>query len=526
MAQIVMNNLWCELITNNEQLLDIAREESSYEVEGWEYIKKNKLEEAQKQGLPEGIRYWTEWDGRFGVYKDATVTAGMNAGSKEVWFPTGLLDRILLRFNLETTEQVAFLDNQRAWDVYHEEPSYRPDFKPRDYQTECIDYIKANHITRGIIKSPTGSGKTILGAMLIKENYVPTLIIVDKTPLVDQWVEAIKTVISFDVIRDKNGKVIRDADTEIGVAQGKSNFNPSFITIVTQQSLNSWWKDWVTGKGEGTEWKTLMNLHGIGGWGQVIRDEVHHAGSPKGYDIMMQINAHNRWGFSATPDERQDQNLKQVACIGEIIYTIGAERLIAKEFLAKPDIHFLPTDRLTFEWNDRYPKVYREGITYNTKRNQQIVHEACSRARGKSVLVFVDLIEHGKLLESMMQDTAPMYGIRAEFVYGNHPDRDAVFARFHSRETNVLIATEGLIGEGYDYKAIDVVVIANGGKAAIRTIQKMGRGMRVTEIKRSVLVLDFADRCKYLGGHSKQRAHIWREWGFEPNISRTPWMEG
>lgn len=508
MAHIEMGNLWCSLLTNNEQLIEIATEESSYEVEGWEYIKKNKLEKAKEEGNADKIKYWTDWEGRFGVHKEIFSSKG----DLGVMFPTGLLDRILLRFQLEAeNEKIAILDQTQAWDVHREEPSYNLSFIARDYQNDCIKYIKDKYITRGIIKAPTGSGKTIVGTMLIKENYVPTLIIVDKTVLIDQWKEAL-----FQVLDIPEG--------DVGIAKGKTNFDPSYITIVTQQSLNSWWKNQT--KPEGTHWHILMNLHGKGGWGQVIRDEVHHAGSEKGFEIMMQINAHLRWGFSATPDLRQDQNLKQIGCIGEIIYTIGSERLIAHEFLAQPKIRFLPTDRVIFDWHDKYRQVYKEGITYNTKRNRMVTHQAGLASKKGSVLVFVDFIEHGILLESMMQDVAPMYDTTAEFVSSKHEDRDGVFERFHSGETKILIATEGLIGEGYDYKAIETVIVANGGKGAIRTIQKMGRGMRVTEVKKSVDVIDFADRCKYLGSHAKSRAAIWREWGFEPDISDTPWLEG
>ena len=507
MASIEMGTLWCDLITNNEQLLEIAREESSYEVEGWQYIKKNKLQNAQDVGNLDSVKYWTDWDGRFGIHREIFDSKG----DKGITFPTGLLDRILLRFQLECDQKISILDQTHPWSVHKSPVEYKRSFVPRDYQTDCIKHIQDNHIYRGIIKSPTGSGKTVMGAMLIKENYVPTIIIVDKTVLIEQWKKTLLDVLDIP-------------ESEVGIVQGRNNFNPSYITITTQQSLNKWRKNQT--KPDATEWHTLMNLHGKGGWGQVIRDEVHHAGSEGGFETMMHIKGFLRWGFSATPDMRQDQNLKQIGCIGEIIYTIGAERLIAHEFLAKPEIRFLPTGRLVFDWHDKYRHVYREGITYNEARNRQVVHESCSRAHNKSVLVFVDLIEHGKLLESMMLDTAPMYGVTVEFVYGNHPDRDEIFERFESRQTNVMIATEGLIGEGYDYKAIDTVVIANGGKGGIRSVQKIGRGMRVTETKKTVLILDFADRCKYLGSHAKARAGIWREWKFVPDISDTPWLEG
>lgn len=492
---IEIGNVWSTLTTDNDQLIQIVREESGFMPEGWQHIKMNRLEAATKAADQRQIDYWRDWDGVFYLSR---------LFDNKVSFPTGLLDRIEMRFEIEVEDKV---ENTLAVKApLFVGVGYDESFKPRDYQQECVRDILNKGIHRGIIKAPTGSGKTIIGAMLIKEFYVPTLIIVDKTVLMDQWIEALGQVLDIAV------------ECDVGAVRGKSMWEPSFITIITQQSLNRWrTKDRQT-------WNELMGIHPKG-WIQVIRDEVHHAGSQGGYDTMMDIPAFFRWGFSATPDMRQDQNLKQIACIGEIIFNVGADRLIADEFLARPNIQFVPVPRMYFDWYDRYPKVYKEGIVHNEDRNEKLIHIAGTAGWAqKQVLIFVDLIEHGMILEAKLQDVAPMYGISVEFVFGNHKDREGCFERFKSRQTQVLIATEGLIGEGFDYKGIDVVIIGDGGKSGLQTIQKMGRGMRVTETKRTVDVIDFADRCKYLGGHAKQRYQTWVSWGFEPDITNTPWI--
>ena len=493
--EIEIGNVWSTLTTDNDQLIQIVREESGFMPEGWQHIKMNKLEDATHADDQRQIDYWRDWDGIFYLSR---------LFNNKISFPTGLLDRIGMRFEIEVEDEIEYPLRVKA--PLFVGVGYDESFKPRDYQEECVKDILNKGTHRGIIKAPTGSGKTIIGAMLIKEFYVPTLIIVDKAVLIDQWIEALDHVL--DVI----------TESEVGVIKGKAKWEPSFITIITQQSLNRWrTKDRKT-------WNEMMGIHPKG-WIQVIRDEVHHAGSQGGYDTMMEIHSFFRWGFSATPDMRQDQNLKQIACIGEIIYNVGADRLIADEFLAKPNIKFVPVPRMYFDWYDRYPKVYKDGIVHNDNRNENIVHIAGSAGRVlKQVLIFVDLIEHGLILEAKLQDISPMYGIKVEFVFGNHKDREGCFKRFKAGLTDVLIATEGLIGEGFDYKDIDVVIIGDGGKSGLQTIQKMGRGMRVTETKKTVDVIDFADRCKYLGGHAKQRYQTWCSWGFEPDISNTPWI--
>jgi ERCC4-related helicase len=111
------------------------------------------------------------------------------------------------------------------------------------------------------------------------------------------------------------------------------------------------------------------------------------------------------------------------------------------------------------------------------------------------------------------------------FVHGTHKDREQIFQGFKDGHIRILIATEGLIGEGFDYKGINVVVVGDGGKSSIQAIQKIGRGMRVLPGKTEVLIYDFADRCKYLSDHSMQRSTIWMNLGYEVDLTDVPYLE-
>jgi superfamily II DNA or RNA helicase len=220
-----------------------------------------------------------------------------------------------------------------------------------------------------------------------------------------------------------------------------------------------------------------------------------------------------------------------VAATGPLIYEMPAGELIEKGMLAKPIIKFLPVNQLYFDQYVKYIDVYREGIVRNELRNLRIVKLIKEQTlKRRKVLVFVDFIEHGEILQGMLELQKVMQAddhpfLESQFVHGEDKERDWKFSAFKHDEgmLNVLIATEGLIGEGYDYKGIDVVVIADGGKSAIQTIQKIGRGMRVMKDKKEVYIFDFADRCKYLQEHAKERINIWYSAGHD--IEAPKYME-
>jgi len=476
--------------TDDRSIAKVIREECSFEKKDWQFAREKWIKKARANGDDWQLERALEWDGTISLLQG-------NA------FPTGLMEKVLLRLMLDPIP-IAIHSDLVEPKRLGPPLEMTAKFEHRQYQTDAFN-AAMNKDVRGIIKSPTGSGKTIMGAMLIAHLHVPTLILVDKVILIKQWMDALNEMI----------KIPRNY---VGRAQGK-NFEPSIITVASVQSLMSWKKR------KKDEYKMLMDLH-PDGWGMIIEDECHHLGADGRYNVSMSIPAYHRLGFSATPLDRMDANLRVMAATGPMIYELPAEDLIGQGMLAKPIIKFQPVDILIYDQFEKYIDVYRSAIVRNTKRNTEIVRIVKEHAmQRKKVLVFVDFIEHGEILESMLQlqqviriDDHP--GMESAFVHGEDTGRDWKFSSFKSPDgiLNVLVSTEGLIGEGFDMKNLDVIVLADGGKSAIQTIQKLGRGLRVMKDKKEVLIFDFADRCKYLSDHARERLKVWRSVGFEAEV--------
>jgi superfamily II DNA or RNA helicase len=82
--------------------------------------------------------------------------------------------------------------------------------------------------------------------------------------------------------------------------------------------------------------------------------------------------------------------------------------------------------------------------------------------------------------------------------------RRKVIDQYKAGRINVLIAST-IVDEGFDAPATEFLVLAGGGKAEHRQVQRIGRGMRVSGGKERLTVVDFMDRGRWLGAHARQR---------------------
>jgi superfamily II DNA or RNA helicase len=92
------------------------------------------------------------------------------------------------------------------------------------------------------------------------------------------------------------------------------------------------------------------------------------------------------------------------------------------------------------------------------------------------------------------------------FLQGASPAkaREEVRLIFNRKEIKTVIAT-AVWKEGIDIPTLDCVINACGGKSEIQTLQALGRGLRVTEEKSTVEIIDFLDPYRYLARHTVMR---------------------
>lgn len=82
--------------------------------------------------------------------------------------------------------------------------------------------------------------------------------------------------------------------------------------------------------------------------------------------------------------------------------------------------------------------------------------------------------------------------------------RKRIIEKYKAGEVDCLVAST-ILDEGFDAPATQYLILAGGGKAEHRQVQRIGRGMRTATDKERLVVVDFSDKGRWLGTHSKQR---------------------
>lgn len=392
--------------------------------------------------------------------------------NKEGIFPAGLVSRILKNYKISLTNPFMNIQEQKSL----VEPK---DIVLREDQTRIVKQCLQDK--RGMIESPTGSGKTVLAASLIHSFKVPTIFLVHTVTLRQQ------TYSEFQ-------RLGLDPLLYAGNSQSLEKGHPTYISTI----------------------QTFCKAQDFSPFDMVIVDEVHHVSSKDTvyYKTLSQMPAIYRFGFTATIPKDLKHLMSMEAMIGPVIGKFSLEEGIDKGILAKPKIKLLKS---TFSQDvkdlKKYQEVYQAGIIRNYSRNSLIMHEIKNLSeQNKTSLIIVNKIEHGLLLEKI----GKRLNLKIEFVQGktSGEDREILRNRLHNKELDCVIATT-VWKEGVNIPSLDCIVNAGGGKSEIAVLQNIGRGLRTTENKTEVTVIDIFDQSHhYLINHFGERICLYLEKGW------------
>lgn len=229
----------------------------------------------------------------------------------------------------------------------------------------------------------------------------------------------------------------------------------------------------------------------------VIIDECHHSSAVtirEALDLMPK--AAYRYGFSATPwRDKSSEHKLLLSALGEnVIYELGGKEAVDMGIIAKPRYQVItsPTPDQWLQDDRNWRSIVEKGIVGNVTRNKTIVKKAIDLYENNhNVFICVDEIGHLEILQKRFQDQ----GIDVLIVHGEQKEEININNIKKIAETTKGLISIGTmaVGEGTDMPNISAVILASGGKASIRFLQRIGRGTRLTNGKNEVLVIDFED---------------------------------
>ena len=366
------------------------------------------------------------WDGMKQFYSSTSKT-----------FPTGFIPFVLEEARKHKYEVV--VQDNRHVPALHDPTGIREKYKHlRSYQVDGLVKTLTNSITvgtvtmpwqRGVLKYPTGAGKTILAACLIDFIHKKTLYVVERRELMYQTHDAFKTQtqMSLGLIGDNKWEL--DAD----------------ITFAMAQTVRSKFKQLVP------FFKRIETL---------VIDEVQHLSKGIYHQIAVKCPSPFRFGFSATPMRRGDLgDVYLIADTGEIIAEGDREEIQNQGFLAKPKVYIFTVDKPVVN-GISYKQAYQSLIVENDYRNEMIITAVQKlRARDCSILILVRFVEHGKILERMVKKKK----IPCLFIKGaDSMDIRELAKQEIGKSYHVLIST-GIFDEGIDCLDPETEVLTQRG---------------------------------------------------------------
>lgn len=400
----------------------------------------------------------------------------------------------------------------------------------RDYQFKCIRILERHGSF--IARIATGGGKSRVAALCITRIARKTAFVTTRTALLYQMGEALDKAgreilekmtddellkalgdeiasklkgftVSYvgDSQWDTSGDVVCAMIPTLGQRMAPFQFDAIKMSQAEIQLASQRWQDRYD---EAKEFFDSVEF--------LIAEEAHEAGGDAYFEVCKAMRkAHYRLALTATPMMRDgESDARLIAMFGPVRIEVTEKQLIDCGILAKPFFKYIPigkdrqppTLRRTTAWQ----KAEELGIVKNHARNKIICAEAIRGSRwGLPVGILVKRQAHGKILHEMLKQ----YGLRGTFIFGDSKKakRDDALQKLATGEYDYVIGST-IIDVGVDVPALQVLILAGGGKAEVAIRQRIGRALRKKLLNFAFLV-DFDDQQnKHLIAHSRQRRAI------------------
>jgi len=348
----------------------------------------------------------------------------------------------------------------------------------RDLRDALVSLDEGEQRVLGV--SPTGSGKTVLGAEMC------SLAVAKGSRVL--WMAHTRELVDQPVAE------FRSHGLHVGIVQASRRADPTApVQVGTVQ--------------------TLARRDVVPEADLVVIDEAHlHVATQSIQRTLAHYPHAQVIGLSATPwrlDGRaMDAIYRRIVTIARPSELIEAGILVPARMFrpSVPDLSKVKHAGGDFE---------QRGLAEACNKSQligDIVSTYLRHAQGMSTILFAVSVEHS----IACRDALLAAGVPAEHVDATTPDseRDAVLARLRSGETKVVCNVQ-ILTTGFDHKGLQCIICARPTESVALWVQMCGRALRAANGKRAALILDHSDNTLRLGA-----PHADREWTLEGKAKR------
>ena len=361
-------------------------------------------------------------------------------------------------------------------------------FKPRAYQEDAIQGILnayTNKKQRALAVLATGLGKTFVAAESIKRIHQlkPTakvLVLAHTNPLVYQLEKSFwkfmtkhQTSVVWNGYEEPSMQQIQTADFVFACVNSVSDY--------------------------------ILKTDDFPKFDIIIVDECHHAGSSMygrvfDYTQAGKLGGPFLLGLTATPWRPDEIDLSDI--FGETVVCIDMVEGLRKGFLSNVDYRMY-TDNIDWE-----SLKYLQGQSFTPKQinrtlfidqwDDSVVYElkkTWHEQPNPRAIVFCGTIDHANIMCAKLNalgfcNAAAIYSNSGDGYTMSQFEKNRILSDFSDGTINV-VCTVDIFNEGIDVPDVNILVFQRVTHSRRIFIQQLGRGLRISENKEKVIVLDF-----------------------------------
>ncbi len=325
---------------------------------------------------------------------------------------------------------------------------------------DSLEKLRKNSLDKGLVVSSTGSGKTILAALDVKQASPDRMLfVVHRENIARKAMDTFKQIMP---------------NKSYGLYTGTSkDRNSDYIFATIQTLVNN------------------LDSFNTNDFDYIIIDEVHHGGAKSYQRVFNYFKPSFYLGLTATPERMDNFNIFEMFDYN-LAYEYNLNDAMNDNLLAP--FHYFGVSDITVD-----DQLVDDNTTINNLtdkmrikniKDKLIEYTVTNKVNG---LMFVSNTNEAKELSTNLNNLG--FKTISLDSSNSEADREAAIARLETDELEYIITVD-IFNEGIDIPAVNQVVLLRPTKSAIVYIQQLGRGLRKSKDKEFVTIIDFIGNYK------------------------------
>ena len=387
------------------------------------------------------------------------------------------------------------INTQNTFDYRKTKITQKDEFVPNSMQKKVLEKLeetRENGNKKGLVISATGTGKTYLATMDIKQFFeinsnnknklfetndgkskilnIKFLFIAHREELLENAINVFSRILKID--KNEFGRIYG----------GLKEINKSMIFASIQSLRNCY-----------NEFK-----HNF--FDYIIVDEFHHSMSDSYLKMLSYFQSKFLLGLTATPKRMDGKDILSL-CDYNVVDEIGIKEALEEDLIVPfhyfgVNDYMINYDNIPYKNGKYNEKVLLENLLLNTRTDYIVekINKFGFDGDKLSAIAFCQNIEHAFFMKE--EFTKKSYKSAVITANTSSNERSEILEKFKNKKIEILCVVD-ILNEGIDIPTINLLLFLRPTMSSTIFIQQIGRGLRKAKNKDFVTIIDF------IGNHKK-----------------------